>query len=152
MISYYLRDYENAHSYFSKMMEICEDQGLDLYHGEKAKIGLILSELGREKESEVYFQEYLEFAENDQSIYSDLSLAAYYSFMGDTERAIEHMRLFPEQENYPYWYILFLEMDDPLFENVQDMPEFQNIMREINLKFWTYHKEIKNSLEKKGLL
>lgn len=152
VICYFLREYENAYSYFSKMTEICEDQGLDLYHGEKAKIGLILSELGRERESEVYFQEYLEFAENDPSIYRDLSLAAYYSYMGNTERALEHMELFSEQENYPYWYILFLEMDDPLFENLQDKPEFQNIMREISLKFWKYHKEIKDSLKKKGLL
>jgi len=152
VISYFLRDYENAYSYFSKMTEICEDQGLDLYQGEKAKIGLILSKLGMEKESAVYFQEYLDFAENDPSIYRDLSLAAYYSYMGNTERALEHMELFSEQENYPYWYILFLEMDDPLFENVRGNPEFQKIMREINLKFWKHHKEIKDSLKKKGLL
>ncbi len=62
------------------------------------------------------------------------------------------MKLFSEQENYPYWYLLFLEMDDPLFENVKGNPEFQKIMREINLKFWKYHKEIKDSLKKKGLL
>ena len=152
VISYYLREYENAYSYFSKMTEICEDQGLDLYHGEKAKIGLILSKLGREKESAVYFQEYLDFAENDPSIYRDLSLAVYYSYMGNTPRALEHMELFSEQENYPYWYILFLEMDDPLFENVKGNPEFQKIMREINVKFWKHHKEIKDSLKKKGLL
>lgn len=152
VICYYLREYENAYSYFSKMTEICDDQGLNLYTGEKAKIGLILSELGMEKESEVFFQEYLEFAENDPSIYRDLSLAAYYSYMGNTERALEHMELFSEQENYPYWYILFLEMDDPLFEPLKDNPEFQKIMREINLKFWKYHKEIKDSLKEKGLL
>jgi len=152
VICYYLRDYENAYSYFTRMTEICEDQGLDLYKGEKAKIGLILSKLGMEKESEVYFQEYLEFAENDPSIYQDLSLAVYYSYMGNTERALEHMELFSEQENYPYWYILFLEMDDPLFENIRDHPEFQKILREINLKFWKYHKEIKDSLKKKGLI
>jgi len=152
VICYYLREYENAYSYFSKMTEICEDQGLDLYNGEKAKIGLILSELGMEKESEVYFQEYLEFAENDPSIYRDLSLAVYYAYMGNTQRTLEHMKLFSEQENYPYWYLLFLEMDDPLFKNVEGLPEFQKVMREINLKFWRYHKEIKDSLKKKGLL
>ena len=152
VICYFLAEYKNAYSYFAKMTEICEDQGLDLYNGQKAKIGLILSELGMEKESEVYFQEYLEFAENDPSIYRDLSLAAYYSYMGNTEKAMEHMELFSEQENYPYWYILFLEMDDPLFENVEGLPEFQKILREINLKFWRYHKEIKDSLKKKGLL
>jgi TolB-like protein len=152
VICYYLRDYEDAWFYFSKMTKVCEDQGLDLYHGEKAKIGLILSELGMEKESEVYFHEYLEFAENDPSVYRDLSLSVYNAYMGNTERALEHLKLFSEKENYPYWYILFLEMDDPVFENVKDNPEFQKIMREINLKFWKYHKDIKDSLKKKGLI
>jgi len=43
-------------------------------------------------------------------------------------------------------------MDDPLFENVDDLPEFQKILREIEVKFWKYHKKIKDSLKKKGLL
>jgi TolB-like protein/AraC-like DNA-binding protein/Tfp pilus assembly protein PilF len=152
VICYFLRDYESAYAYFSKMTEICDALGLDLYSGEKAKMGVILSELGMEKESEIYFQEYLEFAENDPSIYKDLSLAAYYAYFGNIELALKHMKLFSEQENYPYWYILFLEMDDPLFKNVEDHPEFQSILREINVKFWRYHKRIRDSLKKKGLL
>ncbi|RLD65830.1 MAG: AraC family transcriptional regulator, partial [Bacteroidetes bacterium] len=104
------------------------------------------------EESEVYFQEYLEFAENDQSIYRGLSLAGYYSYMGNTEKAIEYMDQFSQQEKYPYWYVLFLGMDDPLFENVDDLPEFQKILREIDVKFWKYHKQIKDSLKEKGLI
>ncbi|RLD89135.1 MAG: hypothetical protein DRJ29_16755, partial [Bacteroidetes bacterium] len=79
VICYFLQDYECAYNYFSSMFEITKAQGLDIYKGEKGKIGLILSELGMTEESEVYFQEYLEFAENDQSIYRGLSLAGYYS-------------------------------------------------------------------------
>ena len=101
---------------------------------------------------EAYFQEYLEFAENDPSIYRDLSLAAYYAYMGNTERALSYMELFSQQEKYPYWYILFMGFDDPLFESVNDLPEFQKIIRKIELKFWKYHKQIKDSLKEKGLL
>lgn len=57
------------------------------------------------------------------------------------------MDLFSEQEKYPYWYILFLRMDDPLFENVEDLPEFQKILQRIELKFWKYHKQIEDSLK-----
>ena len=134
------------------MFQITNDQGLDLYNGEKGKMGLVLSELGMTEESEVYFQEYLEYAENDQSIYKHLSLAAFYSYMGDRAGAIEHMELFSGQEKYPYWYILFLGMDDPLFNNVKDLPEFRKILKEIDVKFWRYHKKIKDSLKKKELL
>jgi len=152
VLCYFLQDYESAYGYYSKMLELTEGRGLDLYDGEKAKIGLILSKLGREEESGRFFQEYLEYAENNQSVYKHLSLAAYYAYVGDTDRAIENMRLFSQQEKYPYWYILFLGMDDPLFEQVADLPEFQKILREIELKFWRYHKEIKNSLKEKGLI
>ena len=43
-------------------------------------------------------------------------------------------------------------MDDPLFDPMKDIPEFQKILREINVKFWNRHKEIKDSLKQKGLL
>jgi tetratricopeptide (TPR) repeat protein len=152
VICYFLHDYECAYGYYSRMWELTEAQGLDLYNGEKAKMGLILSKLGKIEESRRYFKEYLAFAEIDQSVYKHLSLAAYYSYMGDTERAIEHMRVFSEQEKYPYWYILFLGMDDPLFDNVANLPEFQKILSEIKVKFWRYHNQVKASLKKKGLL
>jgi tetratricopeptide (TPR) repeat protein len=152
VICYFLQDYECAYSYYRRMFEITDAQGLNMYRGEKAKMGLILSQLGRTEESQRYFQEFLEFAENDQSIFRDLSLAAYYSYMGNTVKAIEHMDLFSKQEKYPYWYILFFGIDDPLFDNVDDLPEYQKILREIEVKFWRYHKQIKDSLKEKGLL
>ena len=152
VICYFLHDYECAYSYFSRIFEITEAQGIDPYSSEKGKMGVILSELGRPEESEEYFQEYLEYAENDQTVYKHLSLAAYYSYMGDTAKAIEHMDQFSEQEKYPYWYILFFRMNDPLFDNVDDLPEFKKIHRKIEVKFWRYHKQIKDSLKEKGLL
>jgi len=152
VICYYMKDYKSAYGYYRSMMDIVSEQGLDLYNGEKAKIGLILSKLGYEAESQRYFQEYFQWAENDHSVYKHLSLAAYYSYMGDTEKAIEHMRLFSEQENYPYWYILFLNMDDPLFDSVDNLPEFQQILSKIKVKFWSYHNQIRDTLRKKGLI
>ena len=152
VISYYMNDYEGAYTYYSMMEEQVKAEGLVLYEGEKAKIGLILSKLGKEEESRRYFREYFVFAENDESVYKHLSLAAYYAYFGDTLKALEHMELFSGQEKYPYWYILFLGMDDPLFDKVADLPEFQKILSEIKVKFWLYHNEIRDSLKEKGLL
>ena len=152
VLCYYMRDYDCAYSYFSKMQKLAEAEGMDLYSGEKAKMAIILAKMGRTEESQQYIREYQEFAENDQSLYRDLSLAVYYSLVGNTDLALEHMELFSEQEKYPYWYILFLGMDDPLFDKFDDIPEFQKILQRIELKFWKYHKEIKDSLKQKGLL
>ena len=107
MICYYMRDYECAYTYYKKMIEITAAQNLDVYIGEKAKIGVVLSKVGLTEESENYFNEYLAYAENDKSIYKHLSLAVLSSYKGDTEKSIDHLKLFLQKEKYPYWYILF---------------------------------------------
>ena len=148
---YYLGEYDGAYAYYKKFNEIREAYKLDVYAGENAKIGLVFSEMGLKEESEKYFANYKNYADNDKSIYKDLSLAAYYSFHGNTDAAIEHLRLFSQQDNYFYWMVIFIEMD-PLFDNIKDHPEFRKILDDIEIKFWNYHEHIKASLEEKELL
>jgi len=152
VICYFMHDFECAGLYFQQLFDITRSEGLDLYDGEKAKMGLILAELGRMEESEMYFQDFLEYAEKRESIYQGLSLAVYHAYHGDTSKAIEYMRQFAEQEKYPYWYILFLGFDDPLFENIKELPEYKKITTSIERKFWKYHKEIKDRLKKRDLI
>jgi len=150
-ICYFMRDYRSAYTYYKKFTEIKEAQNLDIYSGENANIGVVLSKMGLTEESDKYFDDYKVYAENDKSIYKHLSLASYYSYKGDTEKAIEEMELFSEQDNYFYWIIIFTEMD-PLIDNIKDLPEFKKIFNDIESKFWNYHKRIKSSLEEKELL
>ena len=150
-ICYYMRDYESAYHYYNKFIKIKEALNLDIYRSENAKIGVVFSEMGLTEEFEKYFLEFKYFSENDPSIYRHLSLAAYYSYQGDTEKAIEHFELFTEQENYHYWIILFLKID-PLIDNIKDLPEFKKMFSDIETKFWNSHKQIKASLEEKELL
>jgi TolB-like protein/AraC-like DNA-binding protein/Tfp pilus assembly protein PilF len=152
VICYFMKDYPCAYEYLNRLFEVVSNEGMELYSGEKAKMAIILAEMGQTEESRRYLNEYLEFAEKDESVYKHLSLAAYYSYVGDTDRAIEHMRIFAQQEGYPYWYVLFLEMDDPLFHNVEDLPEFQNILADIKARFWDHHDQVKHTLKSKGLL
>ncbi len=151
LICYYMRDYDCAYTYYKKLTEITEAQNLDLYRSENAKIAVVWSEVGLTKESENYLSDYLEYAEADNSIYKHLSLAVYYSYKGNTEKATEQMELFSQEENYPYWYVLFLEID-PLLDNVKDLPEFNRILSRMKIEFWENHKQIKASLEEKELL
>ena len=73
--------------------------------------------------------EFKEYADNDQSIYKHLSLAAYYSYRNETEKAIEHLGLFSEEDNYFYWITIFIPIE-PMFDNIKDLPEFKAIMNE----------------------
>ncbi|MCI0751367.1 MAG: hypothetical protein L0Y35_05980, partial [Flammeovirgaceae bacterium] len=60
----------------------------------------------------------------DQSIYRNLGLSAYYTYTGNQQKAIEHMKLFSKEDNVQYWIILFLE-SDPLMEKIANNPEFK---------------------------
>jgi len=151
MICYYMRDYESAYTYYKRFIELKEALNLNVDRGENAKIGVVLSKVGLKEESEIYFKDFLDYAVNDKSIYKHLSLAVYYSYKNDTKNAIDHMELFSQQDNYPYWYILFIDID-PLFDNINDLPEFKKILNDIKNKFWNSHKQIKASLEEKELL
>lgn len=132
-------------------MDLRQAYNLDIYNGENLKIGVVLSKVGLIEESQKMFGEYKIFIENDQSIYKHLGLSVYYSYQGNTDKAIEHLKLFSEEENYHYWIVLFLEID-PLVDNIKNLPEFRKIMDDIKIKFWDSHEQIKISLDEKELL
>ncbi len=150
-IYYYLRDFESSYYYYQKFLEIKETHNLDVYHAENAKIAYVMSKLGMENESEELMTKYQSYVDLDHSIYKDLSLSAYYSYRGEVQKSLEHLRLFSEQDDYFYWVILFLD-DDPLLENIIREPEFKKISKKINNKFWQYHERVKNSLENEGVI
>lgn len=150
-ICYYLRDYACAYKYYKKLIEIREAYNLDIYRYENAKIGVVLAKMGLIEESEKYFDDYKDYSKNDESIYKNQSLAVYYSYKGNKEKALEHLKLFSQEDNYHYWVIIFLKMD-PLIDNIKDLPEFRKILNDIETKFWLNHKQIKASLEEKELL
>jgi len=150
-VCYYMRDYEAASQYYKKFTAIKKAYKLDMLPAEDVKIAVVFDKIGMKAESDALFNAYLEYAENDRSIYKDQSLAVYYSYKGDTQKALEHLKLFSQQDNYQYWTILFLEMD-PLVDNIKELPEFQQLMDAIEKKFWENHKKIKATLEEKKLL
>jgi len=148
---YYMRDYEEAYFYYKKFLYIREEQNLDIYKGENSKIALVLAKMGMKEESKKYLMDFKEYADNDNSVYQQLSLAAYYSYTGDRQKSLEHLKLFTQKENFFYWILIFLKIE-PLFDNVKDLPEFKKINQEIESNFWHYHDQLKASLEEKGLL
>lgn len=148
---YYQRDYENAYLYYKPFTEIRDALSLGIFRSENGKIGLLLSELHLHSEAGRMFEDYRNYAENDQSIYRHLSQAMYYSYKGDTIQAIQQLSLFSREEHYHYWTILFLKMD-PLIDPMRGVPEFMEILGQIEGGFWTYHDQVQASLHEKNLL
>ena len=150
-ICYYMRDYKAASQHYKKYTAIKKLYKLEMFPSEDAKIAVVWDKIGMKAESDALFNTYLGYAENDRSIYKDLSIAMYHSYKGDTQKALEHLKLFSQQDNYHYWTILFLEID-PLVDTLKELPEFQQLMDAIEKKFWEMHEKIKGSLEGKKLL
>ncbi len=148
---YFQRDYENAYKYYKKFIELKEAWNLSIYNSEDLKIAVVLDKLGLKEESDRYFTKYRDYAENNQSIYRNMNLATYYSYKGQTDKAIEHLDQFSKEDNYFYWVLVFTDID-PLMDNIKDLPEFKKIMKKIDKKFWDYHNRIKSTLEEKDLI
>ena len=67
------------------------------------------------------------------------------------EKALEHLRRFVQEDNIQYWIILFLNKD-PDKNALDHAPEFEELSREIERKFWANHEKLKLKLEEQGLL
>ncbi len=150
-IYYFMRDYEGAYPYYRKFVDIRKAQQMDIFPFENAKIGLVFDAQGLHEEARDLFSSYRSYAEKDLSIYKNLSLAAYHSYMDNKEQALENMQLFSEQDNYYYWVVLFLGVD-PLMDNIQDDPAFETAYKVIQEKFQRKHQQIRQRLEAEGLI
>ncbi len=149
--SYYLRDFDGAFRYYKQFLEIRERGQLNIYNHENLLIAKVLANAGKKEESEKLLKQFKDFIETDQSIYKHLGLTGYYSYLGDNQKALEHYKLFSEEENYQYWIVLFYDKD-PIVDPVCNLPEYKKISQTIEAKFWTTHDELKKTLEEKGLL
>lgn len=148
---YYQRNYEKSYQYYKKFEDIKASLNLDIYEHKKSQIAFVYDKMGFTEEAKNYYESYREYAENDQSIYRHLALGMFEAQMGNKKKALEHFRLFTQEDNYHYWTILFTAQD-PMVESIKNDPEFKRIMIELETKFWKNHHRIKNNLEKNGLL
>ncbi len=150
-VSYYLRDYPSAYRYYQKFLSIEQALNLNAYPFENAKIGVVFSKVGLKDQSDKLFADYLKASQQNNSIYKHLSLAAYYSYRNETDKAIDHLKQFSKQDYYHYWIILFLNQD-PLMDNIKDLPEYKRLYKEMEAKFWKNYRQLKAFLKAKHLL
>ena len=148
---YFMRDYETAFKYYQKFIKIRNDQNMNVFWTEDAKIAFVMSKLEKEEESGTFIEEYRRMAGMDQSIYRNLNFAVYYSLTGEKEKAIQELKLFSQESNFNYWMVLFMDID-PVMDNIRNHPEYKMILKDIEKKFWVEHNQTKRKLEIQGLL
>ena len=83
------------------------------------------------------------------SVYYDL--AGVYAFLGEKDRAYENLRMFNQKEAIPSWWLRLFRRD-PLFNNIRDEPEFQQIVQDIEAKYQAEHERVRQWLDEQGML
>jgi len=113
---------------------------------------------GNTEEAMHYFQmqiEYLKKAINlgrdyvSHFLYYDL--AAVYAFLGEKDKAYKNLRIFDQQKRFPKWIYVHIK-NDPLFNNIRNEPEFQQIVRDVETKYQAEHERVRQWLEENDML
>ena len=121
------------------------------------RVGHALWVNGLKDKAEIYFNTALEFLNKAIELGRIYVLDDYYnlagihSFLGEKEKAFEYLRLFKRELKGPFFYIEYLKKD-PLFDNIRDEPEFQQIIRELEARYQAKHERVRNWLEENDLL
>jgi TolB-like protein/AraC-like DNA-binding protein/Tfp pilus assembly protein PilF len=150
-VSYYLKDYEAAYDYYKRFNYQRETRKLDAFEHENLVIGRVYELAGETKKAKEFYERYRQYVALDQTAYKHIGLAVYYCQMNDSAKALEHMRLFTQEDNIQYWVILFMDKGPELTET-EALPEFRALLKEVERKFWANHEKLKGKLEEQGLL
>ncbi len=148
---YVTRDYQNAKIYYEKMLELIEQNG-EIYNGGlSGRMAIVYSNTGEPEKAQEHINKFREHAETSANPkYKSLALNRYYSYMNETAKAIEQMKIFSEYD--PTYFQIRLFKDAPIYDNIRDLPEFQKILSEMESKWQARHDSIKVVFEEKALL
>lgn len=148
---YYLsRSYDTAYHYYKRLDELRDSLKLEIYKHENLKFAFVYRKMGFERKAEEFVKAFRQYAENDQTIYKHANLAGYYAYRNEPQKVVDHLRMFSKEDNFQYWMLLLRV--DPLVDNCKDLPEFKEILDDIEARFWATHERTRAMLEEKGLL
>ena len=92
-----------------------------------------------------------DYIDNNPTVAKNVELAMYYSYIGETEKALDHFEIYSKDENINYWSILFLD-SEPMLDNIRLTPRFKSLFEQMEEGFWERHESLKKSLGKIELL
>lgn len=143
-------DEETAFRYFQRFLRLREAQQLDFFQTVDLDMAIIWSRRGEREKADMCFARFKRFADADQSIYKHMHMAMYEAYRGNAAGLIDHLRRFSNEDNYQYWILLF--KDDIMVAPFTGDTAFKAVFDTIENKFWNKNKQIRATLEEKGLL
>jgi len=154
----WLGQYEESLKYYKKYFERLKAQGnKDLANTHR--IGYAYWQNGNKEEAEFYFNEQINYCSSmielgrewAQKLYTYYDLAGVYAFRGEKGKAFDNLRIVDQIQRIPLWMSMLIKTD-PLFNNIRNEPEFQQIAKDIEAKYQAEHERVRKWLEEQGML
>jgi len=148
--------YKESLKYFEKWLEgskILSEGGLFGMH----RVGLAYRHSGEREKADYYFDKQIEYCNRsidlgrvygpNSRVYYDL--AAVYAFRSERDKAYENLRLYNRIQSGSLMNVLLIK-NDPLFNNIRNEPEFQQIVKDVEAKYQAEHERVRKWLEEQG--
>jgi TolB-like protein/tetratricopeptide (TPR) repeat protein len=122
------------------------------------RIGYSYWQNGYKKEAEYYFDKQTEAYTNQsksvrpgEKIYWVYPLAGVYACRGDKDKVYENLKIFNQNQSFTLEWVMLMK-NDPVFNNIRNEPEFQNIIRDVEVKYQAEHERVRKWLEGNNML
>ncbi len=150
--NYFLtRDFVNANVFYQKINHI--DTFSSIWVGKDfSRLSVMFEKLGMENEAKEafnYFKNTDRSASNSYVLSTEL--ARLYSLENNKQKAFEQLNIFSHQNSF-FRYSIRMLIDDAVYDNIRNEPDFIKIYNKIDTKFWKDHERIQKVLEEKGLI
>lgn len=144
-VCYYLRDYESSYNYFKAFDDARERYNMDIFKNIDGEIAFVYAQMGKMRESQEFMVRFKDYVDKNPTVAKNVELAMYYSYIGETEKALDHFEIYANDDDVHYWSLLFLDRE-PLLDNIRLTPRFKEIFETMRSKFWQRHKRIKEEI------
>jgi TolB-like protein len=150
--------YEEAVRYMEKQLEMLETSGMIVSNG-MHRIGYAYWMAGDKEKGTYYMNLQKEYCEDAirherrwaRNLYYNYDLAGVYAFLGERDKAYENLRIYNQRDRMTLQFASLIKQD-PLFNNIREEPEFQQIVREVEAKYQAEHQRVSQWLEENDML
>jgi tetratricopeptide (TPR) repeat protein len=149
---------EEAFAHAKKLIEHNKRTGVPIYY-QSHRLGYIFYKMGKLKEAEEYFKQQINYSEESiklnrfysQMKHAHYDMAATVAFLGDKEKAYQHLDEFNTMDFFGLMLISFVK-NDPLFSSIHNEERFQKILQDMEAKYQAEHERVRKWLEEQGML
>ena len=150
--------FEESLAYSNKLLKLIKNSPGTRVIPVPQRIAYAFDKTGDHDSADYYFQKQIDYSEEAiKSINGTLLFNSYYdracvyAYQGKEEQAMGDLRMFNRMEKIPLWWVSLINTD-PLLDNLRDIPEFRQIVRDLEAKYQAEHERVRQWLEENDML